>query len=48
MVSFGYTDIQPADLGGDALIDRFEDLPTAAETILAGLRNTRPQALPAA
>jgi phosphoglycolate phosphatase len=26
VVSFGYTDIPPADLGGDALIDRFDEL----------------------
>jgi phosphoglycolate phosphatase len=26
VVSFGYTDVPPADLGGDALIDRFDEL----------------------
>lgn len=29
LVSFGYTEIPVAQLGGDALIDRFEDLPAA-------------------
>ncbi len=48
VVSFGYTDIEPAELGGDALIDHFDDLPSAVETILAGLRTARSQALPAA
>ena len=48
VVSFGYTDVPAAELGGDALIDRFEALPAAAETILAGLRAARVQALPAA
>ncbi len=48
VVSFGYTDIPAADLGGDALIDRFDDLPAAAETLLAGLRAARSRALPAA
>ncbi len=41
VVSFGYTDIAPADLGGEALIDRFDELPAVAETILAGLRARR-------
>jgi len=26
VVSFGYTDVPPKDLGGDALIDRFDEL----------------------
>jgi phosphoglycolate phosphatase len=30
VVSFGYTDIPPQDLDGDALIDRFDQLPEAA------------------
>jgi phosphoglycolate phosphatase len=30
VVSFGYTDIPPADLGGDILIDRFDQLQAAA------------------
>ncbi|WP_174301828.1 HAD-IA family hydrolase [Caulobacter sp. S45] len=46
VVSFGYTDIPPSELGGDALIDRFDELPVAVETILAGLRQTRSRALP--
>ena len=29
VVSFGYTEIAPADLGGDLVIDRFADLPAA-------------------
>ena len=48
VVSFGYTDIAPADLGGEALIDRFDELPAVAETILAGLRAGGRRALPAA
>ena len=35
VVSFGYTDIPPNDLGGDALIDRFAELPAAARALLA-------------
>ena len=42
VVSFGYTDIAAADLGGEALIDRFDQLPATAETILAGLKASRP------
>ena len=34
VVSFGYTDIPPGDLGGDALIDRFAELPDAALRLL--------------
>ena len=34
-VSFGYTDIEPVDLGADALIHRFADLPAAADALLS-------------
>jgi phosphoglycolate phosphatase len=37
VVSFGYTDIPPADLGGDALIDRFDQLQTAALRLVPAL-----------
>ena len=48
VVSFGYTDTPPGDLGGEALIDRFDQLPAAAETILAELKASRRKVLPAA
>ncbi len=48
VVSFGYTDIPAGELGGDALIDRFEELPVVAERILTELRATRSRALPGA
>ena len=35
VVDFGYTDIAPQDLGGDALISRFSDLPAAAHALLS-------------
>lgn len=35
VTSFGYTDIAPADLGADALIDRFDQLPALAIQLLA-------------
>jgi len=35
-VSFGYTEIPAAELGADALIHRFADLPAAASRLLAG------------
>lgn len=35
VVSFGYTEIAAADLGGDHLIDRFADLPPLAARIFA-------------
>lgn len=35
VVSFGYTEIAAAELGGDHLIDRFADLPPLAARILA-------------
>lgn len=34
VVGFGYTEIAPADLGGDALIERFADLPGAVSALL--------------
>ncbi len=34
VVSFGYTDIAPAQLGGDALIDSFAELPAIARVLL--------------
>jgi phosphoglycolate phosphatase len=35
VVSFGYTEIAAADLGGDHLLDRFADLPALAERLFA-------------
>ena len=35
VVTFGYTEIAPADLGGDALIDRFDQLETALDRLIA-------------
>lgn len=35
VVSFGYTETPPADLGGDVLIDTFAELPDAARRLLA-------------
>lgn len=35
VVDFGYTEIPPAELGGDALIADFTDLPEAARRLLA-------------
>ncbi len=35
VVSFGYTETPPAELGGDVLIDAFEELPAAAARLLA-------------
>jgi len=34
-VSYGYSDVPPADLGADALIDHFADLPPIARRLLA-------------
>jgi phosphoglycolate phosphatase len=34
VVSFGYTEIAPAELGGDHLIDRFSELPPLAARLL--------------
>jgi phosphoglycolate phosphatase len=38
LVSFGYTDVPAADLGGDALIDHFADLPRAAYRLIGSTR----------
>lgn len=35
VVTFGYTEIAPGDLGGDALIDRFDQLETALDGLIA-------------
>jgi phosphoglycolate phosphatase len=35
-VSFGYSDVPPAELGADALIDSFAELPLVARRLLAG------------
>lgn len=35
VVSFGYSDLAPEEMGGDALIDTFADLPQAAFRLLA-------------
>ena len=34
IVTFGYTDVSPAELGGDYLIDRFAQLPPLAGALL--------------
>jgi phosphoglycolate phosphatase len=34
VVSFGYTDVPPKDLGGDALIDRFDELDAVVVKLL--------------
>lgn len=47
VVSFGYTDIAPSSLGGEALIDRFAELPAAAERLLSAMRPQAPRPLPA-
>jgi phosphoglycolate phosphatase len=36
VVSFGYTETPAAELGGDVVIDRYADLPAAAERLLGG------------
>jgi len=36
LVSFGYTEIPPADLGADLMIDRFDELAGAAARLLNG------------
>ena len=36
VVSYGYSDVPPAQLGADALIDSFADLPPIARRLLAG------------
>ncbi len=38
VVSFGYSETPPAELGGDAVIDRFAELPALAERLLCPLR----------
>ena len=37
-VSYGYSDVPPAQLGADALIDSFAELPPIARRLLAGQR----------
>ena len=37
VVSFGYTDTPPGELGGDALIDDFAELPKVARSLLSAL-----------
>jgi phosphoglycolate phosphatase len=34
VVDWGYTEIPPAELGGDVVISRFADLPAAARALL--------------
>jgi phosphoglycolate phosphatase len=41
VVSFGYTDIAPADLGGHALIDHYDELPSLALSLLSRPRTVR-------
>jgi phosphoglycolate phosphatase len=45
-VTFGYCDIPPADLGADALIDDFDQLPAAVRRLLAAPRPAISPALP--
>ena len=37
-VSFGYSDAPPSDLGADALIDHFAELPAAAHRLIGAAR----------
>ena len=37
VVTFGYTQIAPEDLGGDVLIDAFEDVEEAIDGLLTDL-----------
>ena len=48
VVSFGYTEIAPAELGGDALIGCFAELPAAVEALLARRPAGLPPAMPSA
>ena len=50
VVSFGYTETSPDELGGDALIHRFADLPAAVRTLIARrpLPVSKPSAMDAA
>ena len=41
VVSFGYTPISPAELGGDALIDRFAELEAAIDSLVVGQASRR-------
>ena len=41
VVSFGYTPIAPAELGGDALIDRFAELEAAIDSLVVGQASRR-------
>jgi phosphoglycolate phosphatase len=45
-VSFGYSDVPPADLGADALIDSFAELPAVARRLLAPWRPAISPVLP--
>lgn len=36
VVSFGYTEIPPGELGGDRVIDRYADLPQALAALMSG------------
>lgn len=42
VVTFGYTQIPPADLGGDILIDRFDQLEEAVDRLVGGIERLRP------
>lgn len=42
VVTFGYTQIPPEELGGDVLIDHFEDLEEAIDGLLTDLYVSRP------
>src|SRR5690606_4876931 len=36
LVSFGYTDVPPAELGADAVFDRYDQLPALARRFVVG------------
>ena len=45
VVPFGYTEIAPADLGGDILIQHFSQLPAAIEQLLPALNREKASAI---
>lgn len=44
VLSFGYNDLPPAELGGDVVLDHFDDLPGAVAGLVASCR-ARPESL---
>jgi phosphoglycolate phosphatase len=45
VVPFGYTEIAPADLGGDILIQHFSELPAAIDALLPALNRAQASAI---